>query len=137
LNTVKKELNNALYAQTYETFSSHPVSYTPSNIVSNYIPLETPHNTLHDVIGGDGGNMGEISISAFDPLFWLHHCNMDRHFYTWLYNNTDRFNCSMYPEKISQEVYEATQAPFFGSGTNIYSNDFNNYRYGWQNKEIK
>jgi len=137
LNTVKKELNNVLYAKTYETFSSYPVGYTKTGLISDYIALETPHNTIHDVIGGEDGNMAYVNISAFDPLFWLHHCNMDRHFYTWLYNNTDRFNCSIYPEKITQEDYEATQAPFFGSGTNIYSNDFNNYRYGWQNKEIK
>ena len=135
LNTVRKELNNALYATSYETFSSHPVSYTPSNVVSNYVPLETPHNTLHDVIGGDGGNMGEISISAFDPLFWLHHCNMDRHFYTWLYNNTNHFNESIYPNKIGEELYESTQAPFFNS--EIYSWDSNNYKYGWQNTNPK
>lgn len=135
LNTVKKELNNALYATSYETFSSYPVSFTPSNVVSNYIPLETPHNTLHDVIGGDGGNMGDISISAFDPLFWLHHCNMDRHFYTWLYNNTEHFSGSIYPEKIGEELYESTQAPFFDNG--IYNWDFNNYKYGWQNKDPK
>jgi hypothetical protein len=135
LNTVKKELNNALYATSYERFSSYPVSYTPSNVVSNYTPLETPHNTLHDVIGGDGGNMGEISISAFDPLFWLHHCNMDRHFYTWLFNNTDHFNQSIYPSKIGEDLYESTQAPFFDFG--IYSWDYNNYKYGWQNKDPK
>ena len=135
LNTVKKELNNALYATSYERFSSYPVSYTPSNVVSNYTPLETPHNTLHDVIGGDGGNMGEISISAFDPLFWLHHCNMDRHFYTWLFNNTDHFNQSIYPGKIGEDLYESTQAPFFDFG--IYSWDYNNYKYGWQNKDPK
>ena len=135
LNTVKKELNNALYATSYERFSSYPVSYTPSNVVSDYIPLETPHNSLHDVIGGDGGNMGEISISAFDPLFWLHHCNMDRHFYTWLYNNTAHFNKSIYPAKIGEDLFESTQAPFFDSG--IYDWDFNNYKYGWQNKDPK
>jgi hypothetical protein len=135
LNTVKKELNNALYASSYERFSSHPVSYTPSNIVSNYTPLETPHNTLHDVIGGDSGNMGEISISAFDPLFWLHHCNMDRHFYTWLYNNTNHFSKSIYPDKIDKDLFESTQAPFFDSG--VYNWDPKNYKYGWQNKDPK
>lgn len=135
LNTVKKELNNALYATSYERFSSYPVSYTPSNVVSDYVALETPHNTLHDVIGGDGGNMGEISISAFDPLFWLHHCNMDRHFYTWLYNNTSHFSESIFPSKIGEHLFESTQAPFFN--TEVYSWDFNNYKYGWLNKEPK
>lgn len=35
--------------------------------------------------------MSDTKISAYDPLFWLHHCNMDRYFYDWLYNNTDGF----------------------------------------------
>jgi len=135
LNTVKKELNNALYASTYERFSSYPVGYQKTGQVSDYVALETPHNTLHDVIGGDNGNMSEINISAFDPLFWLHHANMDRYFYTWLYNNTNHFTTSLFPNLITEKNYESTQAPFFP--TAIYNSDCNTYKYGWQNKEIK
>jgi len=90
---------------------------------------------LHDIIGGVNGNMSDISISAFDPVFWLHHCNMDRHFYTWVYNNTDHFRGSLYPAKITDAVYESTQAPFFNK--DVYSIDYDNYKYGWMNKEIK
>jgi tyrosinase len=34
--------------------------------------LEDIHNAVHDLTGG-GGHMGSIPISAFDPIFWLHH----------------------------------------------------------------
>ena len=129
LSIVKKQLNNVLYATSYERFSSN------ANLLTDYTPLETPHNSLHNIIGGNGGNMSDISISAFDPLFWLHHCNMDRHYYTWLYNNTDHFTKSLYPDNISKDVFESTQAPFFNY--NIYSQDFVDYKYGWMNKEIK
>jgi len=125
LTTIKKQLNNTLYALYYEKFSSQLISYEKLNKITTYFPLETPHNSLHDVIGGDNGNMSDISISAFDPIFWLHHCNMDRHFYTWLYENTNHFNCSIYPEKISEPVYNSTQAPFFQP-------KFND-KYGWEN----
>ena len=131
LKTIKKQLNNTLYATFYEKFSSQLVYYEKLDQITKYVPLETPHNTLHDVIGGDSGNMSDISISAFDPIFWLHHCNMDRHFYTWLYENTDHFNHSIYPEKISELVYNSTQAPFFKP--KFYDVDFNNYKYGWEN----
>jgi hypothetical protein len=131
LKTIKKQLNNSLYATFYEKFSSELVSFNKLNQITNYVPLETPHNTLHDVIGGDNGNMSDISISAFDPIFWLHHCNMDRHFYTWLYENTNHFNTSIYPNKISETVYNSTQAPFFKP--KFYDVDFNNYKYGWEN----
>ena len=129
LSIVKKQLNNVLYATSYERFSSN------ANLLTDYTPLETPHNSLHNIIGGNGGNMSDISISAFDPIFWLHHCNMDRHFYSWLYYNTEHFTESIYPSKISKTVYESTQAPFFNY--NIYSKDYNEYKYGWLNKEIK
>ena len=131
LNTVKKQLNNALYATTYERFSSLPVTHTASNVVADYVPLETPHNQLHDIIGGKSGNMSDITISAFDPLFWLHHCNMDRHFYNWMYINTHKFTKSIYPDKIMDKTYESTQAPFFKNY--IYSRDFDKYLYGWLN----
>ena len=131
LDTVRRQLNNVLHAGSYERFSSHPVSYSFMDIVTDYVPLESPHNTLHDVIGGEGGNMSDISISAFDPIFWLHHCNMDRHFYTWLYNNTDKFTKSIHPGKITNAVYESSQAPFFKHG--IYSVDYSDYGYGWLN----
>jgi len=131
LKTVKKQLNNSLYAKTYEEFSSESVTLKKINNVTKFVPLETPHNTIHDVIGGDNGNMSEISKSAFDPLFWLHHCNMDRHFYSWLYLNTEHFKKSIYPEKITDVNYNHTQAPFFKP--NLYDIDFNNYKYGWEN----
>jgi len=131
LNTVRRQLNAALYAPNYEQFSSSPVVHKPSNVVVSYVPLETPHNTIHDVIGGDNGNMGFINISAFDPLFWLHHCNMDRHYYTWSYNKSACFTKDLFPEFMQKETYEATGAPF--SKDYIYSNDPAHYNYGWAN----
>ena len=131
LRTVKRQLNNALYAPNYEHFSSVPVVHKPANIVVDYVPLETPHNNLHDIIGGDSGNMSDISISAFDPIFWLHHCNMDRHYYTWMYNNTAEFSTSIYPEKITDAVWNASCAPF--TNKYVYGNDPCGYDYGFLN----
>lgn len=34
--------------------------------------LEDIHNSVHGLIG-NGGHMGMIAKSAFDPIFWLHH----------------------------------------------------------------
>jgi hypothetical protein len=133
INTVRKQLNNSLYAISYERFSSVPVTHKPSNIVVDYVPLETPHNQLHDIIGGNSGNMSDISISAFDPIFWLHHCNMDRHFYSWMYYNTNKFSKSIYPDKMLQVTHEKTQAPFFNKY--VYSSDYNLYNYGWMNNK--
>ncbi|KAK6521474.1 hypothetical protein TWF506_001687 [Arthrobotrys conoides] len=48
----------------------------------NWLSLEAIHNNLHNWSGGLG-HMSEIPVSAFDPLFMLHHCNIDRLFALW------------------------------------------------------
>jgi len=60
------------------------------------IPLEQPHNNIHLSVGGfevpgadfspiDGanGDMGENDTAALDPIFYFHHCNVDRMFWVW------------------------------------------------------
>lgn len=43
-------------------------------------PLEaTPHNHIHVFVGGEMANF----IAPVDPLFWLHHANVDRLWETW------------------------------------------------------
>lgn len=41
---------------------------------------QNPHNLVHAHIGGDLG----AYQSPLDPLFWIHHCNIDRLWETWL-----------------------------------------------------
>lgn len=41
---------------------------------------QNPHNPVH---GAFGGNMGTFQ-SPLDPLFWIHHCNIDRLWEVWL-----------------------------------------------------
>lgn len=44
-------------------------------------PLESnPHNQVHVRVGG---NMGQVPTGALDPIFWLHHCNVDRLWDQW------------------------------------------------------
>jgi tyrosinase len=40
----------------------------------------TPHNDIHVQIGG---LMGNPDTAALDPIFWLHHCNIDRLWWVW------------------------------------------------------
>ncbi len=40
-----------------------------------------PHGAVH---GGIGGGMGSVPTAAVDPIFWLHHCNIDRLWNRWL-----------------------------------------------------
>ncbi|MFM7519145.1 MAG: tyrosinase family protein [Planctomycetota bacterium] len=53
----------------------------------------TPHNSGHVVVGGSDGHMSS-GLSPLDPLFWLHHCNVDRLWAEWQVagNRTPRFS---------------------------------------------
>lgn len=52
--------------------------------------LEDIHDQIHGWTGGtnpspppDGGDMGSVATAAFDPIFWSHHCMIDRIWYLW------------------------------------------------------
>ena len=51
--------------------------------------LESIHDGVHVDVGGSG-HMGDPAVAAFDPIFWLHHCNVDRLLALWqaVYPNT-------------------------------------------------
>ncbi len=40
-----------------------------------------PHNRVHDQVGG---SMGQVPSAPQDPIFWVHHCNIDRYWSAWI-----------------------------------------------------
>ncbi len=50
----------------------------------------TPHNAVHGVVGGQAGWMNDPDTAAQDPIFWLHHSNVDRLWAVW--NHTGHGN---------------------------------------------
>lgn len=50
---------------------------------SQYDSLEALHDNVHAMLGGTDGHMTIVPFSAFDPLFFLHHCMLDRIFALW------------------------------------------------------
>jgi len=57
-----------------------PMADVPFNDFSSDLEA-TPHGAVHVAIGGW---MGQIPTAAQDPIFWLHHCNIDRLWEVWL-----------------------------------------------------
>lgn len=68
------------------------------------VPLESPHNSIHLAVGGfdipttldpqtgagdfspipgANGDMGENDTAGLDPIFYFHHCFIDRMFWLW------------------------------------------------------
>lgn len=51
-----------------------------------------PHNQVHVVMGGTNGWMRQVEMAARDPIFWLHHSNIDRLWDRWLQLGSGRAN---------------------------------------------
>jgi tyrosinase len=61
-----------------------------SQFVDFSTQLQDVHDFIHGWTGGidpadaeQGGDMGSIATSAFDPIFWAHHAMIDRLWYLW------------------------------------------------------
>ncbi|HEX4214700.1 MAG TPA: tyrosinase family protein [Candidatus Dormibacteraeota bacterium] len=73
--------------------------------------IEQLHDAVHGWAGGinpdnerEGGDMASIPVAAYDPLFWAHHCMIDRLWYLWQL----RYGVSNIPPNYLQ----LTLAPF-------------------------
>jgi tyrosinase len=51
-----------------------------SDYASFHDRLENYHDNVHNWVGG---TMRDVTIAAFDPLFFAHHCMIDRIWYLW------------------------------------------------------
>lgn len=50
----------------------------------DFLTFQTQLESLHDGVHvWVGGTMGSIATAAYDPLFWAHHCMIDRAWYLW------------------------------------------------------
>jgi tyrosinase len=50
----------------------------------DFFTFQTQLESIHDGVHvWTGGTMGDIPVAAYDPLFWAHHCMIDRLWYLW------------------------------------------------------
>ncbi|CAG7929405.1 unnamed protein product [Penicillium olsonii] len=73
----------------YTTFASTNPTSKDQNVEED-LNIEYIHNNIHGW-AGDAGHMGNVPVAAFDPLFFLHHCNIDRLFAIWQALNPDKW----------------------------------------------
>jgi len=70
-------------SHNYSAFSNEGWIPLPAGEwTSEYDSIESLHDTIH-TLSGLSGHMMWIPFSSFDPLFWLHHCAVDRLFALW------------------------------------------------------
>ncbi|KAI9804942.1 MAG: hypothetical protein M1833_006245 [Piccolia ochrophora] len=64
--------------RTYNEFSNTGWRRGSGNPTSS---VESWHDNLHGLVGSGQGGSGHMAlqpVAAFDPIFWMHHCNVDR-----------------------------------------------------------
>lgn len=65
--------NVSLLLLSYKDFDAFSYNrWDPNTNPGDFGSLEDVHNEIHDRTGGNG-HMSSLEVSAFDPLFWLHH----------------------------------------------------------------
>jgi len=71
----------ALAPKRFEDFGSTPSDHHHQRAI--LATLESgPHNNIHNAVGGGPGLMSEL-LAPVDPIFWLHHANVDRLWELW------------------------------------------------------
>ncbi|KAL7936844.1 Monophenol monooxygenase [Trichoderma chlorosporum] len=117
------------YNHKYEHFASTKHEPKENPDATGYLSLESIHNSVHNFIGGNNvsagcGHMSSVPVAAFDPVFWLHHCNIDRILHLWQCFNPQRWFI------ISDKVYDhdgprTDLTPFHSSDviTDFYNSD--------------
>ena len=74
-------------------------------------PIENVHNAIHSAVGGD---MSTIPYAAYDPLFFLHHSQMEKIFREYHLCQQGSFNSNWFetlPKDILDQPLECFQIP--------------------------
>ncbi|KAK3714227.1 hypothetical protein LTR37_008029 [Vermiconidia calcicola] len=91
-NNIRASLQDQVYqlfstCKDYAHFSNDQAGSSSTSCANS---LEGIHNTIHTTAGGvpsasvkSSGHMYYLATASFDPVFWLHHTNVDRYYAMW------------------------------------------------------
>ncbi len=115
--SISTSINNALNELLYYDFQSD---------------VNGPHGSVHISMGG---NMVDVKTAGQDPVFWLHHCNIDRLWEVWLDKCNDRANPGDAPWLTkSYTFFDETGTAVSMTGNQIVNTATQlNYRYETKN----
>lgn len=122
-------------AKVYQLFTDPSDYSTFSCMTANGVQnaannIEVIHGNIHNSVGGEG-HMTYPEVSAFDPIFWLHHANVDRLFAMWQILNPHSYivptvnNWGTYYESPGTiDTGTSSLAPFHAdNGTSMWTSD--------------
>lgn len=77
---------------TQPAFGGLVVAKPQAHAMATMGSFESYHNIMHVLLGGEGGFMSDLTASSRDPVFWIHHNNIDRLWKRWLDQGGGRAN---------------------------------------------
>lgn len=133
---VAKQFKDCLSAPNYTVFSNTTSAGQWNTNLEDGNPkvvaLESPHNSIHlavggfdlpdnnySVIPGANGDMGENDTAGLDPIFFFHHCNVDRVFWLWQKKHGFTDNLEIIPEYPGTNTVDS-QGPTPGMAPNSW-----------------
>ncbi len=144
----RAKYNKCLDAPNYTVFSNNTSATQWNedhfNIMPNstapkppdaVVSLESPHNAMHLAIGGfevptlptndadnitgANGDMGENDTAGFDPIFFFHHCFVDKMFWKWQQEHRQTQTLEIIPGYPGTNSVDA-QGPTPGTPANVW-----------------
>lgn len=123
---VPRQGTNVYNALSLSPFASSVVNFQ-RNTSNAFEPMieSAPHNPVHNLIGAEMANM----TSPRDPIFFLHHGNIDRLWHAWVQAGGKRvpYTSNPYHKSTSSSYWSGTFR--YGSGMTIER--YKTYTPGW------
>ena len=111
-------LHNEVYKLLTSVAEYQPFSNTKAN---STMSIEAIHGYIHNWVGGLQpniiGHMTLFPYSAFDPIFMLHHCNVDRLIAIWQALHPNTF---VVPQASGSDTYMAAAGTIEDADTPLY-----------------
>lgn len=128
---LQQNINILMNDPNYKDFNAFSNHMWDTGSPGTEASLEDVHNSIHVAVGGNMGHMSELDYSAFDPVFWLHHANVDRLFAIWQAINPSSYTIdeptqdgTFVIQAGSVETSTTPLAPFVdASGTNYWTSE--------------
>ncbi|KAI1124250.1 Di-copper centre-containing protein [Nemania abortiva] len=97
------DFTNSIKDSVYRTFSSATTYDQMASMAGSGSSFESPHNAIHNYVGG---SFLSLDLTAFDALFMLHHCNLDRLAAMWTASRHDTVQAQPF---TSQGLYSTAK----------------------------
>ena len=142
-NNIRASLQDQVYQlfSTCKDYLHFSNDHAGSSSTSCSNSIEGIHNTVHTTTGGvpstsvkTAGHMYYLATAAFDPVFWLHHTNVDRLFAMWQTINPNSYGASQTAPHNTWTIAQGTTQDADSPLTPFYKDSGSTF---WTTNDVK